>query len=358
MSWKKINEFSCYVKIEKNGIEIKNKLHLLNSFSKIIYLIYKDENTIEQHLIKVVNYRDEEFFRFNKTEIQQIFSKIINEGKITIIIKRLKESYVIFIFKTTQEILEHFIKYLIVAPDKNLKNDKNEKNEKNEKTEKTEKNEKTENLMKTNTFNESNKSKNSNFLNKMNFKLNQKRKFKDLYTNYNNSNTLCDIEKPKPKIPLFNKFNKLSFDIHDCIREYLDEKSLLSLALTSRQIKKYFDFTKQILFFKNDTPAHIYKCLLSRFQNLTILKFGNGKYLKNETFRFFEGNLKFLKIFEMSKIINLNEKTITKLLSRIKNNILEKIFLNIELECLSNVLVFIEYFFKNLNEINLVTKKN
>jgi len=364
---KKLLELSCYIKIERNGTEIKLKNFTHNSPCKIlIYEIISENNpavknnsdlkdkfnVTSSYQISIKNMNNDEIFYFDLNSIVSIIDKLINEGKLTIVLQNLSERTIIFISKTSKSILENFVEKI-----KNLKIAKNQPTQLN--LQKTNPN---SNISNSNIPSNNSESSSNPIFNK-------KRKIKDLYNQvskldsntHNNINNL-HIKKFK-KMPessqsyllIQNRINflDLPFEIKNSIYEYLDKESLAKISLLCKEVKTSFDESKERLIFRNDTPSNMFNVLLKRFGNIKVLNMGKGKFLKNENFKYFDVSLKKVEEIDLFIIKNLNDESIRKFFSKTKSEKIRSIKLNFYLDSLRSALFYILEFFDYIYEIEI-----
>jgi hypothetical protein len=347
VGFKKIIEFSAYIKLERNGIKIENKFlqqsNLVNL--KINHNQYKyiDQSIKEIDALEIRSKKGDMIFHCNIKDIIKINDKFIYEGKLTLIIQIKEDKIILFISKSTKELLDAFISKI------------------------TGKTPETKDL--------SSKNKNVNKSNNNNILLKNKRRFHELYAAKHNKNT---YNNPKMRIEsnnynnekvinnlLFlknkNEKNKFIFDFPDyllfIIFEYLSKKILLSkVSLLNKELKKYSDSYIESLIIRDDTPKESFNRIINRFKNLKDLTFGKAKNFKNQNLKYFNCSLHNLERLDISQIENLNDHSIKTLFSRMKGIKVHSIKLNYFLESLNSALLYANQFFKNLNELTLYRK--
>ena len=332
----KIISINCYIKIEKNGIEIKNKFLdnrdlLMMSINYNKYK-YKNGNIIEAEIIEIRTKKNDLIFSFNKKDIIKINDKFSNDGKLTIIINKGKDKIIIFISKSTKELIDSFTNKL-------TNNNNNENNIK----------------IKSNLNNSENI-----FINNIK---NKKRQYHQQYAKIHNKNKInlkqnLNPNKIEPeKNEIFITLNDFPDYLTFIIFDYLDKKTLLSkISLLNHQIKSYCDYYINSTIIRDDTPNEIFNKILIRFKNSKQLIFGKAKNFKNQNIKNLNGNLKQLEFLDISQIENLNDYSIRSLFSRTKIEKITTLKLNFYLECLYSALIYIFEFYKNLN--NLYILKN
>ena len=347
VGFKKIIEFSAYIKLERNGIKIENKFlqqsNLVNL--KINHNQYKyiDQSIKEIDALEIRSKKGDMIFHCNIKDIIKINDKFIYEGKLTLIIQIKEDKIILFISKSTKELLDAFISKI------------------------TGKTPETKDL--------SSKNKNVNNSNNNNILLKNKRRFHELYAAKHNKNT---YNNPKMRIEsnnynnekvinnlLFlknkNEKNKFIIDFPDyllfIIFEYLSKKILLSkVSLLNKELKKYSDSYIDSLIIRDDTPTESFNRIINRFKNLKDLTFGKAKNFKNQNLKYFNCSLHNLERLDISQIDNLNDHSIKTLFSRMKGIKVQSIKLNYFLESLYSALLYANQFFKNLNELTLYRK--
>ena len=347
VGFKKIIEFSAYIKLERNGIKIENKFlqqsNLVNL--KINHNQYKyiDQSIKEIDALEIRSKKGDMIFHCNIKDIIKINDKFIYEGKLTLIIQIKEDKIILFISKSTKELLDAFISKI------------------------TGKTPETKDL--------SSKNKNVNNSNNNNILLKNKRRFHELYAAKHNKNT---YNNPKMRIEsnnynnekvinnlLFlknkNEKNKFIIDFPDyllfIIFEYLSKKILLSkVSLLNKELKKYSDSYIDSLIIRDDTPTESFNRIINRFKNLKDLTFGKAKNFKNQNLKYFNCSLHNLERLDISQIENLNDHSIKTLFSRMKGIKVQSIKLNYFLESLYSALLYANQFFKNLNELTLYRK--
>jgi len=317
------------------------------------------------------------------------------------------ENYIIFVSQSTKEILDNFLKYVKNFQSEYNNNNKLIVNNNNDKNNKNKECSNNSNLIDLN-----DKADGKKILS--NCRFGQKRKYEEFYKNYenrnianninsiNNSNYTNDVNskninnQTNIKIPRnprslntsvvnlnknldvnnkkflgFNNINSLENrkanrkflidNIPDLIIsevfEYLDKQSANNFSLINKQIKKLHDGFMENLELRADTPADMFGFILKRYENLRKLKFGKGKKIKNEVFKNLNSNLKNLICLDISEIDNLNESSITKILSKTKPKNLTSLKINFDINCLNAILSYIRCFTVKLEEM-VITSQN
>ena len=373
---KLIIEILSYLRIEKDGTEIKNNLLQPNiqHCIRIVDNTYKSEEKKTEikteFEIKVKNKDGKKIFSCLLNEINRIVDKQSNEGKLTILIEKDRIKYNIMLFKSTKEVIEHFLGKL-----QNIRNNLNKNSMKSISTENTsEKQSKTNNnlininninnLKKANTyygkrkFNELYKKQKEDLLN-----LKKKKENKNddiLPINIKSLNLYKDINRIKkevsiPIIYLCEVFpDYLTFQIFN----FLDTKSLLwKVSLINRELKKICDSYINKVKLKDDTPNEVFHRILSRFSNTRNIILGKAKNFNNSNIKEMIGSLKYLQYLDISNLENINDKSIHKLLVKTKGVNILSLKLNAYLESLHTALCYCLSFYKNMNELCLVNNK-
>ena len=132
---KSLIEMLSYLRIEKDGTEIKNTLlqpniqHCIRIVNNTYKLEDKDKKAEikSEFEIRAKNKEGKKIFCCELKEVYRIIDKQRNEGKLTILIEKDRSKYNIFLFKSTKEAIEHFLDKIILAK----KNDTNNKNNNN-----------------------------------------------------------------------------------------------------------------------------------------------------------------------------------------------------------------------------------
>jgi hypothetical protein len=333
---KKHLEFTCYVRIERNGVEVKFKNANSTALSKvsIVEMTKKDGNAGAKNIFYVVirNKDNEQYFIFEAGGVERWIDKFVGEGKLTILVSKGNEKSAVFLSKTTKDVLDNFTKRL-----SDVKNPK---------------------VAESSDINMAGVKKTNNTANPTNNIKNEKKKqLAELYAKKiqpgqnaklkKNDGTVVKANSQQRKINL----NELPNDLINFILDYIDRKSLTKVSIVNRDFKNIFDTYIDRLVFRNDTPSNMFNVLLSRFKHLKHLGLGKGKYLKNENFKFFNVDLKQLAHLDISEVQNLNEASLTKLLSKTKNTMITSIKLNIYIDCLPVILRYINKFFINLEDL-------
>ena len=121
ISSKIIVQFTGYVKIEKNGIELKNKQSTV--LSKIVLLQEQQEDNPpkEGEYLEVRSIKGEMLFRFTLESLIKIIDKLSFDGKLTLIFQHKQDRYNMFIFKSTKELLDNLVLKLM-SFNNNVKN--------------------------------------------------------------------------------------------------------------------------------------------------------------------------------------------------------------------------------------------
>ena len=129
---KSLIEMLSYLRIEKDGTEVKNNLLQPNvqHCIRIVNNTYKlDDNEKKNEIksefeIRVKNKLGKKIFCCELKDIYKIVDKQRNEGKLTILVEKDKSKYFIFLFKSTKEAIEHFLDKIIAAKTNDIKDNK------------------------------------------------------------------------------------------------------------------------------------------------------------------------------------------------------------------------------------------
>ena len=379
VSTKTLIEMLSFLKIEKDGTEIKNTLLHPNIQQCIriadnTYKYEEKEKKVEiktEFEIRIKNKEGKKIFSCELKDIYKIVDKQRSEGKLTILIEKDKSKYFIFLFKSTKEAIEHFLDKINVAKNNINKNanainiNTNINSIKSISTQNTSKNiSKNENLIKkTNVYN---KRKFNELYKKQKNDINIKRK-KEI----NNSNEIIsldiqnldlfkDIKRIKkqvsiPVIYLCEIFpDYLTFEILN----FLDIKSLLwKVCLINKELKKICDSYIDKIKLKDDTPNEVFHRILSRFSYTRNLVLGKAKNFNNSNIKEMIGSLKYLQYLDISNLENINDKSIHRLLVKTKGVNIISLKLNAYLESLHTALCYCLSFYKNMTELSIINNK-
>ena len=127
---KSLIEMLSYLRIEKDGTEIKNNLlqsniqHCIRIVNNTYKLEEKEKKTEikSEFEIRAKNKEGKKIFSCELKEVYRIIDKQRNEGKLTILIEKNKSKYIIFLFKSTKEAIEHFLDKIILAKNNAINN--------------------------------------------------------------------------------------------------------------------------------------------------------------------------------------------------------------------------------------------
>jgi hypothetical protein len=328
---KKHLEFSSYVRIERNGVEVKFKNASSTALSKVSLVEQtKREGNMAMNIFYILlrNKDNEQFFKFEVCAVERWVDKFIAEGKLTILVAKGNEKSAVFISKTTKDVLDNFLMRL-----SDIRNPKIGNNIVNN------------NIIATSVDNKSN-----------NIKIEKKKQLAELYNNIKpgqiakmkkNDGTVMKVPSQRKKINL----NELPNDLIHFILDYIDRKSLTKVSIVNRDFKNIFDTYIDKIVFRNDTPTNMFNVLLFRFKNLNHLALGKGKNLKNENFKYFNVDFKSLTVLDISEIQNLNEASTTKLLSKTKNTNIKTLKVNIYIDTLHAIIRYVNKFYINLEDL-------
>ena len=376
-------EMLSFLRIEKDGTEIKSTLLQPNiqhciRIAENTYKYEEKENKVEikrEFEIRIKNKEEKKIFACELKDIYKIVDKLINEGKLTILIEKDKSKYYIFLFKSTKEAIEHFLEKITLAKNNmtNINNINNNNTNKNItsninsiKSTSTQANSKNEsnliNIKKTNNYN---KRKFNDLYKKQKNDINLKRKKEinnnDIVSlNIKNLDLFKDINKIKkqvsiPIIYLCEIFpDYLTFGILD----FLDIKTLLwKVCLINRELKQVCDSYIDKLKLKDDTPNEVFHRILSRFSYTRYLVLGKAKNFNNSNIKEMIGSLLYLQYLDISNLENINDKSIHKLLVKTKGTKIISLRLNAYLESLHTALCYCLSFYKNMTELSIINRK-
>lgn len=345
--YKKEYEFSCYIRVERNSIELKFRNFQSSNLNKLIIVFDKTSNP----LLCVLNLKNEIVFKYPLSFIIKVYNKLIDKGMMSIVFDVQSESHVVYISKASKEILDHF--YLKLQSYIINKGKQRKEEEKKEITIQME-----------------NETRKSNELNqKSNFHMGNIKKLNNIMKNYTkNISTLTNNTKINNKISnisnissiesVTNKKNLNSISylneypiISNFILIYLDKDSLSKLCFLNKSFKLMYDSYISHIKFRNDTPSSMYSRILKRHNNLKEVIFGKGVFLKNDSFKYMEFSLRTLTSIDFSEVTSLNEKTIIRLLNKTSKDLL---FISINQYCpyILNLLRYINSV-KDLDEIRI-----
>ena len=130
---KTIIQILSYLRVEIDGTEVKNNLLQQNiqhciRIADNTYKLEEKKTVIKTELeIRIKNKEGKKLFSFLLNEIYRIVDKQSSEGKLTLLIEKDKKKYNIMLFKSTKEVIEHFLGKLISTKN-NLNNIKNDPN--------------------------------------------------------------------------------------------------------------------------------------------------------------------------------------------------------------------------------------
>ena len=314
--------------------------------------------------IKIKNKEGQKIFSCLLNEIYRIVDKQSNEGKLTILIEKDKKKYNIMLFKSTKEVIEHFLgKLQIVKNNLNKNINSNKSNSTENTSEKQSKNTNIMNLKKNNIYG---KRKFNELYKKQKIDNNNLKKKKEnkndeiIPLNIKNLNLYKDIKRIQkevsiPVIYLCEIFpDYLTYQIFN----FLDTKSLLwKVSLINRELKKICDSYIDKVRLKDDTPNEVFHRILSRFSNTRNIILGKAKNFNNSNIKEMIGSLRYLQYLDISNLENINDKSIHKLLVKTKGVNILSLKLNAYLDSLHTALCYCLSFYKNLNELCLINNR-
>ena len=326
ISSKIIVQFTGYVKIEKNGIELKNKQSTV--LSKIVLLQEQQEDNPpkEGEYLEVRSIKGEMLFRFTLESLIKIIDKLSFDGKLTLIFQHKQDRYNMFIFKSTKELLDNLVLKLM-SFNNNVKNS----------------NEITDNHISSNISKIQKDIQNP-----------KKRKFNDLYKAKNNIKTFKKRNEISDVVPIKNKQTINYFSIFPNymiyqIFQYLDRKTYFTkVPFLNKEMKILADSSIAELRIKDDTPSATFIKIIRRFKHVKKLCLGKAKNFKNEIIKNLYVNLKNLESLDMSEIENLSNNYIRPFLTKTKSDIIYEVKINFYLESIESALFYFYEFYKNL----------
>ena len=366
---KPIIEILSFLRIEKDGTEIKNSLlqpniqHCIRIADNTYKIEDKKTEIKTEFEIKIKNKEGKKIFSCLLNEIYKIVDKQSNEGKLTILIEKDRKKYNIMIFKSTKEVIEHFLGKLLYV--KNNLN-KNLTSIKSISTANTSKNE----------------TKNNNVINIKQNNVYGKRKFNELYKKQK-----CDINLKRKKenkndeilslnitdLNLYKNMIKIKKEVSlPCVYlceifpdyltyqifQFLDIKSLLwKVSLINKELKKICDSYIDKVKLKDDTPNEVFHRILSRFSYTKNIILGKAKNFNNSNIKEMIGSLRYLQYLDISNLENINDKSIHKLLVKTRGINILSLKLNAYLESLHTALCYCLNFYKNMTELCLINNR-
>ena len=365
---KSLIEILSFLRIEKDGTEIKNNLlqpniqHYIRIADNTYKLEDKKTEIKTEFEIKKKNKEGQKIFSCLLTEIYKIVDCQSNQGKLTILIEKNKQKYNIMLFKSTKEILEHFLGKLLTVKNNISKNLNLIKSESEEKPiDKKPLNNNLINFKKSNVYG---KRKYNELYKKQKSDINLKRKKENkgdiIPLNIKNLNLFKDIQRINKEtsitiIYLCEVFpDYLTYQIFN----FLDIKSLLwKVCLINKELKKICDSYIDKVKLKDDTPNEVFHRILSRFSNTRNIILGKAKNFNNSNIKEMIGSLKYLQHLDISNLENINDKSIHRLLVKTRGVNILSLKLNAFLESMHEALCYCLNFYKNMIELSLVNNK-
>ena len=373
---KTIIEILSFLKIEKDGTEIKNSLlqpniqHCIRIVDNTYKIEEKKTEIKTEFEIKIKNKEGKKIFSCLLNEIYKIVDKQSNEGKLTILIEKDRKKYNIMLFKSTKEVIEHFLGKLLF-----VKNNLNKSQSS------------VQSIQSISTNNTLKKEiKNNNVINiKQSINQNniyRKRKFNELYKKQK-----CDINLKRKKenkneeflsinikdLNLYKDLNRIKKEVSPpCVYlcevfpdyltyqifNFLDTKSLLwKVSLINKELKKICDCYIDKVKLKDDTPNEVFHRILSRFSYTKNIILGKAKNFNNSNIKEMIGSLKYLQYLDISNLENINDKSIHKLLVKTRGKNILSLKLNAYLDSLHTALCYCLNFYKNMTELSLINNK-
>ena len=365
---KSLIEILSFLRIEKDGTEIKNNLlqpniqHYIRIADNTYKLEDKKTEIKTEFEIKKKNKEGQKIFSCLLTEIYKIVDCQSNQGKLTILIEKNKQKYNIMLFKSTKEILEHFLGKLLTVKNNISKNLNLIKSESEEKPiDKKPLNNNLINFKKSNVYG---KRKYNELYKKQKSDINLKRKKENkgdiIPLNIKNLNLFKDIQRINKEtsitiIYLCEVFpDYLTYQIFN----FLDIKSLLwKVCLINKELKKICDSYIDKVKLKDDTPNEVFHRILSRFSNTRNIILGKAKNFNNSNIKEMIGSLKYLQHLDISNLENINDKSIHRLLVKTRGVNILSLKLNAFLESMHEALCYCLNFYKNMIELSLINNK-
>ena len=377
ISTKSIIEMLSYLRIEIDGTEIKNNLlqsniqHCIRLVNNTYKLEDKKTEIKTEFEIKKKNKEGQKIFSCLLKDIYRIIDKQSNEGKLTILIEKDRKKYNIMIFKSTKEVIEHFLGKLLSAKNnltKSINDNTSLQIKQNDKPVNI-------NMM----VLDNNDSKNIKNIKKSNNNVYNKRKFNELYKkqksdinlkrkkndeilslNVKDLNLYKDIKRIKKEVSIQCIYlceifpDYLTYQIFN----YLDLKSLLwKVSLINKEMKKICDSYIDKIKLKDDTPNEVFHRILSRFSYTRKIILGKAKNFNNSNIKEMIGSLKYLQCLDISNLENINDKSIHRLLVKTKGVNILSLKLNAYLDSLHTALCYCLSFYKNMTELCLINNK-
>ena len=325
---KRLLQFNCYVKIEVNGIEIKNKLFSSTSLSSISLIEklteYEGHPPALLYILEIRNKNKDVIHQSNINDIYRIMDKLINEGKLTLLISTNKDKVNIFISKSTFELLNSLLTQI-----------------KQTKTQPTP----TPPVNEVNSANLPQLPKPMHALSN-----NNKRKYHELIHKtkatsiqpnapLSSSHLIHKQLKPVPvshfiktkfaqqqqqqKLKQISSRQHINYmlmfpiDLIYTIFMYIDNKTIINkISILSKQFKTYSDDYIEQLVIRDDTPSTIFNKIICRFNKTKTLIFGKAKHFSNKIIKCLDIDLKHLINLDISNIDTLNEQMLKRLFSK------------------------------------------
>ena len=376
ISTKSIIEMLSYLRIEIDGTEIKNNLlqsniqHCIRLVNNTYKLEDKKTEIKTEFEIKKKNKEGQKIFSCLLKDIYRIIDKQSNEGKLTILIEKERKKYNIMIFKSTKEVIEHFLGKLLLAKENLNKSINNNTSLQIKQSDKPTNinmvldNNDSKNIKKNN--NVYNKRKFNELYKKQKSDINLKRKKESnkndsiLSLNVKDLNLYKDIKRIQKEVSIQCIYlceifpDYLTYQIFN----YLDLKSLLwKVSLINKEMKKICDSYIDKIKLKDDTPNEVFHRILSRFSYTRKIVLGKAKNFNNSNIKEMIGSLKYLQCLDISNLENINDKSIHRLLVKTKGVNILSLKLNAYLDSLHTALCYCLSFYKNMTELCLINNK-
>ena len=266
------------------------------------------------------------------------------------------------LFKSTKEILEHFLGKLLTVKNNISKNINLIKSESEEKpVDKKPLNNNLINFKKSNVYG---KRKYNELYKKQKSDINLKRKKENkgdiIPLNIKNLNLFKDIQRinKEASIPVIYLCEVFPDYLTYQIFNFLDIKSLLwKVCLINKELKKICDSYIDKVKLKDDTPNEVFHRILSRFSNTRNIILGKAKNFNNSNIKEMIGNLKYLQYLDISNLENINDKSIHRLLVKTRGVNILSLKLNAFLESIHEALCYCLNFYKNMTELCLINNR-
>ena len=366
ISTKSLIEILSFLRIEKDGTEIKNNLlqpniqHCIRIADNTYKLEEKKTEIKTEFEIKKKNKEGQKIFSCLLSEIYKIVDCQSCQGKLTILIEKNKQKFNIMLFKSTKEVLDHFLGKLLSVKNNLSKNPNLIKSEQTSKS--IDKKPANNNLIPFKK-NEYGKRKFNELYKKQNINLKRKKENRGddiISLNIKNLNLFKDIQRinKESSIPIIYLCEVFPDYLTYQIFNFLDIKSLLwKVCLINKELKKICDAYIDKVKLKDDTPNEVFHRILSRFSYTRNIILGKAKNFNNSNIKEMIGSLRYLQHLDISNLENINDKSIHRLLVKTKGVNILSLKLNAFLESLHEALCYCLNFYKNMTELCLINNK-